>query len=103
MKVIKQSGSIVDFNKDKLRSSLLKSGADAQIVEDVLQKIDSRVYEGISTKNIYKLAFRLLKKSSNSYAARYNIRTAIQMLGPAGFFFEKYIARLFTAEGYSAQ
>jgi hypothetical protein len=42
----------------------------------------------------------MLKKASNCHAARYNLRSAIQMLGPAGFFFEKYIARLFTSEGY---
>lgn len=103
MKIVKHSGNIVDFNRDKLKSSLLKSGANKHVVEDILQEIDKQIYEGISTKKIYKLAFGLLKKVSNANAARYNLRTAIQMLGPAGFFFEKYIARLFRSEGYSAQ
>jgi len=103
MKIVKHSGSIVDFNRDKLRNSLLKSGADTHTVEDVLSAINEQIYEGITTKKIYKLAFNLLKKSSNSHAARYNLRTAIQQLGPAGFFFEKYIARLFISEGYLAQ
>ena len=58
------------------------------------------MYEGISTKEIYKMAFSLLKKRANSHAARYNLREAIRLLGPAGFFFEKYIARLFDAENY---
>ena len=89
MKIVKHSGNIVDFNRDKLKSSLLKSGANKHVVEDILQEIDKQIYEGISTKKIYKLAFGLLKKVSNSNAARYNLRTAIQMLGPAGFFFEK--------------
>ena len=103
MKIVKHSGSIVDFNRDKLKSSLLKSGADKKVVEDVLQVIEKQVYDGISTKKIYKLAFNLLKKSSHSHAARYNLRAALQLLGPAGFFFEKYIARLFISEGYLAQ
>lgn len=103
MKIIKHSGNIVDFNRDKLKSSLLKSGANKHVVEDILQEIDKQIYEGISTKKIYKLAFGLLKKVSNANAARYNLKTAIQMLGPAGFFFEKYIARLFRSEGYLAQ
>lgn len=103
MKIVKQSGSIVDFNRDKLKSSLLKSGASKLVVEEVLSTIDKQLYEGISTKKIYKLAFSLLKKSSNSHAARYNLRAAIQLLGPAGFFFEKYIARLFLSEGYFTQ
>lgn len=103
MKIVKHSGSIVDFNRDKLKSSLLKSGADKKVVDEVLQMIEKQIYDGISTKKIYRLAFSLLKKSSHSNAARYNLRTAIQLLGPAGFFFEKYVARLFIAEGYLAQ
>ncbi len=100
MKIVKHSGSVVDFNRDKLKSSLLKSGANRLVIDDILQVIDNQIYEGISTKKIYKLAFNLLKKSSNATAARYNLRAAIQMLGPAGFFFEKFISRLFISEGY---
>lgn len=49
------------------------------------------------------MAFSLLKKISNSHAARYNLRAALQLLGPAGFFFEKYIARLFEADDYQTK
>ena len=103
MKVVKYSGDIVEFNKEKLRHSLLKSGADVEVVDDILQQIKSQIYDGIATKKIYKLAFALLKKNNKSHAARYNLRTAIQQLGPAGFYFEKYIARLFEVEGFETQ
>lgn len=101
MKIVKHSGNIVDFNPDKLQSSLLKSGASTSVVESILQAIQSEIYEGISTKEIYKMAFALLKKTANSHAARYNLREAIRLLGPAGFFFEKYIARIFASEHYT--
>ncbi|WP_395049099.1 ATP cone domain-containing protein [Flavobacterium sp.] len=103
MKIVKHSGDIVDFNPIKLKQSLLKSGASQSIVEAILQTIKKEIYEGISTKQIYKLAFSLLKKVSHSHAARYNLKEAIRLLGPAGFFFEKYIARLFAAEHYVTQ
>lgn len=103
MKIIKHSGDIVEYNPDKLKKSLLKSGANKDVVESILQAIQKEVYEGISTKHIYKMAFGLLKKTSNSHAARYNLREAIRLLGPAGFFFEKYIARLFAAEHYETK
>lgn len=103
MKIIKHSGDIVEYNPDKLKKSLLKSGASRDVVESILQTIQKEVYEGISTKHIYKMAFGLLKKTSNSHAARYNLREAIRLLGPAGFFFEKYIARLFAAEHYETK
>jgi len=103
MKIVKHSGDIVDFNPIKLKQSLLKSGASHVVVETILQTIQKELYEGISTKQIYKMAFGLLKKASNSHAARYNLKEAIRLLGPAGFFFEKYIARLFVAEHYVTQ
>jgi hypothetical protein len=103
MKIIKHSGDIVDFDRSKLKLSLMKSGANEHIVDGVITSIEKEIYEGISTKRIYKLAFSLLKKASNAHAARYNLRTAIELLGPAGFFFEKYIARLFITEGYQTK
>jgi len=103
MKIVKHSGDIVDFNPIKLKQSLLKSGANNRVVDTILQTINKEIYEGISTKQIYKMAFGLLKKASNSHAARYNLKEAIRLLGPAGFFFEKYIARLFVSEHYETK
>ncbi|NDP25913.1 MAG: hypothetical protein GZ087_00585 [Flavobacterium sp.] len=103
MKIVKHSGDIVDFNPSKLKQSLLKSGASQEVVETILKSIQNEIYEGISTKHIYKMAFGLLKKASNTNAARYNLKEAIRLLGPAGFFFEKYIARLFASEQYETQ
>ena len=100
MKIVKHSGNIVDYNPSKLKQSLLKSGASQMLVTTILKAIEKEIYEGISTKKIYKMAFGLLKKASNSHAARYNLKEAIRLLGPAGFFFEKYIARIFASEDY---
>jgi len=100
MKIVKHSGYIVDYSPFKLRQSLLKSGASNQEVETILNTIEGQIYEGISTKQIYRMAFKLLKKGSHSQAARYNLKEAIRLLGPAGFFFEKYIARIFASENY---
>ena len=100
MKIVKHSGNIVDYNPLKLKQSLLKSGASKLEVEAILHTIEGQIYEGISTKQIYKMAFSLLKKASHSQAARYNLKEAIRLLGPTGFFFEKYIARLFSSQNY---
>jgi hypothetical protein len=103
MKILKHSGVLVEFDARKLHNSLMKSGADESIVRDILQQIEAQIYDGMSTKQIYKTAFGLLKKTAHSHAARYNLRQAIEQLGPAGFFFEKFIARLFSSEGYQTQ
>jgi len=103
MKVIKHSGHVVPFDIEKLKLSLQKSGAAPDIIKESLVQIQNQMYEGITTKQIYKLAFAILKKASNAHAARYNLRYALQMLGPAGFFFEKFISRIYAAEDYKTR
>lgn len=103
MKIIKNSGHVVDFDASKLKNSLIRSGASETLASDILHAVEKDIYEGMSTRQIYKLAFSMLKKAPNAAAARYNLRTALQQLGPAGFFFEKFVARLFEEEGYSAK
>ena len=103
MKIIKKSGEIVDFNPDKLKKSLFNSGAREDVIENILDTIASEVHHGSTTKQIYKRAFGLLKKSANVTAARYNLREAIIALGPAGFYFEKYVSKLFEAAHYETK
>lgn len=99
-KVIKHSGHVVNFDPNKLRNSLLRTGADKSLVDSIIRSIEGSIYNGMPTKAIYKHAFAQLKKAAGAHAARYNLRAALQMLGPAGFFFEKFVARLYAAEGY---
>lgn len=103
MKVVKQSGDIVYFDREKLKNSLQLSGAKSEKIDDILSIIEGKIYDGMPTKKIYRMAFQLLKKSSKLNAARYNLKTAVQALGPAGFFFEKYVALLFQHEGYETK
>lgn len=103
MKIVKQSGEIVEFNPEKLKKSLLNSGARKEVVEEILVIIGNEVRQGSTTKQIYKRAFGLLKKSANATAARYNLREAIIKLGPAGFYFEKYVSKLFEAAHYESK
>jgi hypothetical protein len=100
MKIIKNSGDIVDFSRNKLRRSLQRSGASENEIENIILNVESQIHDGMKTKQIYRIVGKMLKKISASHAARYNLRTAIQQLGPAGFFFEKFVSQIFESEGY---
>jgi hypothetical protein len=45
----KHSGDIVDFDPEKLRKSLVKSGA-GELIVDILHKIRKEIFDGITTK-----------------------------------------------------
>lgn len=100
MHVKKHSGELVPFEPQSLKQSLSKSGASADLVESVYASIQDKIYDGISTKELYKLAFHFLKQQRNSYAARYSLKKALRDLGPEGFYFEKWVSALFRENGF---
>lgn len=102
MKVKKYNGELVEYNPKALKISLTKSGASKEEVEEVFDLITPDIKEGISTQELYQLAFDNLKKYRNSYAARYSLKKALRDLGPEGYYFEKYIKRLMETVGYNA-
>lgn len=103
MKIKNNAGEIVKFEISKLENSLRSSGAGESSVKKVLQIILPNCIDGITTRELYKLAFDELKKISNSVAARYSLKKALLELGPAGFYFEQWIARVFQNIGYKTE
>jgi len=102
IRVKKHSGELLPFQGESLKTSLLKSGASTSEVQQVYQQICANIYDGISTRELYKQAFQLLKNQRNSYAARYSLKKALRDLGPEGFYFEKWVARIFSEGGFNA-
>lgn len=102
MLVKKYSGELVPFNSDSLRHSLTRSGANSDQVDKVYAQIKEKIFDGISTKELYQLAFEALKSQRNSYAARYSLKKSLRELGPEGFYFEKWVARLFQEYGFES-
>jgi hypothetical protein len=96
----KADGSSEFFKAEKLRRSLRRSGASANEVNKILGDIYDVLHDGMKTQEIYRHAFQLLKESRSPAATRYSLRRALFSLGPTGFPFEKFLARLFELDGY---
>lgn len=103
MNVKKYSGELVPFEPLSLLRSLNKSGASKAQADAVFDMIKSKLYEGIPTRELYEMAFDCLKKQRNSFAARYSLKKALRDLGPEGFYFEKWVAKLFECYGYQVK
>lgn len=102
MRVRKYSGQLVDFKPNSLRNSLSRSGANEDEVNRVFNEIGSKLYDGISTRELYELAFDHLKQVRTTFAARYSLKKALRDLGPEGYYFEKWVARIYQEEGYES-
>ena len=101
--ITKASGETAIFSEEKLRNSLERIGASPDQINGTIHEIVDKLYEGITTKKIYRMAFSLLKESSRHIAAKYHLKQAIMELGPSGFPFEKYVGEILAAQLYSTQ
>lgn len=101
--ITKASGLVVPFSQGKIKQSLVRSGASSEQADAVVTKVMEMLVEGMSTRQIYKTAFRLLKKLSRPTAARYRLKESILELGPSGFPFEQFIGELLAHQGYKTQ
>jgi len=101
--IIKKDGTEEVFNPQKLRSSLMRSGASKQTAQDITIEVNKQIKNGSTTDWIYSLAFKLLSERDDAAPVRfrYSLRRAVSELGPSGFPFEKYIAEVFSAHGYN--
>lgn len=102
-KIIKESGENAFFDRDKLITSLTKSGSPESVVQKIATEIEATLYDGITTREIYKKAFEKLRKDSRPTASRYKLKKAIMELGPTGFPFENFVGELLKHQGFKVE
>lgn len=96
----KSEGDEQLFDDAKLRASLLRAGADDDLTKIVMRDVQREVRHGDSTDAIRRIVMRALKREARHLAGRYNLKRAIQALGPSGFPFERYWGALLESLGY---
>ncbi|KAA3638944.1 MAG: ATPase [Bacteroidetes bacterium] len=98
-KVTKANGDLVSFSNEKLIKSLKKAGASNDTIAIILSKVKKEYYSKMDTKDIFKIAFSLLKNMQTPVAGKYKLKKAIQELGPSGYPFERYIGEILKHRG----
>ncbi len=102
--VVKADGSTEAFDFEKLKRSLRRSGASESEAREITAHVEAEIHEGMHTEEIYRHAFEELRAVEEpAVVARYALRRALFGLGPTGFPFEDFLARLFEYEGYTAR
>lgn len=106
--LVKADGEKELYEPHKLRDSLIKAGAGSHSADKVLtdvanfieEHVKDKKYSEVSVSELYRVAFECLKKYSGDAALRYSLKRSLFELGPTGFPFEKYIAKIFKTQGY---
>ena len=103
MDIVKASGEKQTFSHEKFCQSVRRAGAPARVVERVCGLVEKEIRQNISTEQIAKKTAKYLEKESILLAAQYRLKGAIMELGPAGFFFEEYVAAILREYGYATK
>lgn len=98
--LIKTTGDIEEFSLEKLQQSIERAGIDAQKAQEIAEDIFAQPNIK-TTVDVHAAAYEKLKENYRPVAARYNLKRALMALGPSGFPFEQFFARLLEANGYT--
>jgi 2-phosphoglycerate kinase len=92
--VLNSKGEKEPFSFQKVYQSARNVGASKELAFEIAKKIEDEVFDGISTSQIFDRIFELLLKESLQSAIRFNLKKAMERLGPTGFPFEKFVAKI---------
>ncbi len=101
--IVKSDGNVEKIDPEKIINSLVKSGATRKQAEKAFDNIKSKIHDGTTTEEIHKMAHDFLDSIEHKLAIRYSLKRAIMDLGPQGFVFEKYIARILSEYDYRTE
>ncbi len=103
MVVIKADNRRERFNKNKIINSLLKIGLEENKAQEIAQQAKEELKGKITTDEIFNFVASKLESYNLLYAGKYNLRRAIMNLGPTGYPFEKYIAKVLDTYNFSTK
>jgi hypothetical protein len=102
MRVIKYSGKKEEFDSKKIYDTVLDAGGSEELANKTRQEVEKRYHENITTAEILEFILKFLKKYPG-VGERYNLKHAIMSLGPSGFPFEVFFAKLLEHYGYKTK
>ncbi|MFN7990619.1 MAG: ATP cone domain-containing protein [Candidatus Micrarchaeia archaeon] len=101
--VVKEGGEKEPFSEGKVRNALRRAGISGNEATEILRSLETRLYDGITTKRIYSLVYELVDEMRPEVSHRYNLKRALLEIGPEGYEFEDFIGRLMGLQGYRTE
>ena len=100
--VTKADGSRQLFDKNKAVRTCLKMGASSQVAYEVAEKVESRLYDGISTQMIHRMIIRFLRKYKPEVRNLFDLRKGISLMSPKPEF-ELFVQTLLMHNGFEVR
>ncbi len=98
--VINNLGEKELLSEAKIINSARRSGADLKLAKEVASKILLKAKKDLKTSEIYGWIKEMLIVANPQSGMKYSLKESVRKLGPAGYWFEKYISKIFEAYDY---
>src|SRR5258708_21249846 len=104
LSVIKANGQKEPFNEEKVVNSIKRARIPESLQPEVLAHVKSKAYDGITTSEIYHYIVEFLGQSSHPYIkSSYSLKGSIMLLGPTGYPFEDFVAKVLQEKNYKTE
>jgi HJR/Mrr/RecB family endonuclease len=97
--VTKADGTKQLFDREKVVKTCLRMGASRKTADDVAEKIEKRLYDGISTSKILQMTFRLLRKYKPAIQHLLDLRKGLSLMDSKPEF-ENFVQILLAHNGF---
>ena len=98
--VTKVNGELQPFDREKVIRTCLRLRCSRENAENVANRIQSKLYEGITTREILRMIYRYSAERRPQVRYEVDLRKAISLLRSKPDF-EQFIARLLSEYGYN--
>lgn len=99
IEVIKRNGATEQFAESKLSKFFESQGVSGANAAALAQQIRVSIQGSIHADDLYGIAVRELQKLGR-IIPHISLKNAVAQLGPTGFPFERFVGRIFEAQGY---
>lgn len=97
--VKKADGSMQLFDREKVVRTCLRMGANKQAAYEVAEKVERRLYDGISTAKILQMIFQFMRKHKPIVGNLFDLRKGLSMMSSKPEF-EVFVQALLVRNGF---
>lgn len=98
MYVTKADGRKEEFDEKKIKRTCIKAGASKENTRCIIDEIKKQVYDGITTREIYKKVREKLRELNPKTSKIYSLRESLSAIDPLAF--ELYVYELLSSCDY---
>jgi hypothetical protein len=100
--ITKANGNRQLFEKSKVVETCLRMGASVQTANDIAERVEKRVYDGIPSRLILRLIFSYMGRRNPAVKNIFDLRTGLSLMNPKPEF-EKFVQILLAETGFEVE